>query len=294
MKQTIKRIILGMLSAVFLVIATMHLFADPAPDHPFFDQFETYPLVIAHAGSELYPTDTLYALEQYAHMGADILEMDVHMTVDGHIILIHDDTVDRTTDGTGDVREMTLAELQSLDAGYYWTKDDGETYPLRGQGIKIPTLEEVLQTFPDYPMIIEIKQDNPSMEQDLCNLLREHKMAENVMIPSFSDIAMERFRQACPEVATAASSGEVRDFVYRNFALIAGTISPNYYALQVPEERDGIPIVTKLLIFFANGRNVQVHIWTINDPEEMQRFIELGVHGIMTDRTDLLLEILGR
>jgi len=250
--------------------------------------------VIAHAGSELLPTDTLFALEQYADMGVDILEMDVHMTKDKHIILIHDETVDRTTDGTGDVREMTLAELQSLDAGYYWTNDDGETYPLRGQGIKIPTLEEVFQTIPDYPMIIEIKQDSPSMEQDLCNLLREHKMGEKVMIPSFSDIAMERFRQACPEIATAASSGEARDFVYRNFALMAGTISPKYYALQVPEERDGITIVTKLLIFFANWRNVQVHIWTINDPEEMQHFIEMGVHGIMTDRADLLMDILDR
>jgi len=294
MKQTIKSIIIGILIAVFLAIVTMHLIADPAPDHPFFDQFETYPLVIAHAGSELYPTDTLYALEQYANMGVDILEMDVHMTKDRHIILIHDDTVDRTTDGTGDVREMTLAELQSLDAGYYWTKDDGETYPFRGQDIKIPTLEEVFQTFPDYPMIIEIKQENPRMEQDLCNLLRELNMQEKVMIPSFSNTVMERFRQGCPEVATAASSGEVRNFVYRNFALVAGTISPKYYALQVPEERDGIPIVTKLLIFFANWRNVQVQIWTINDPEEMQRFIEMGVHGIMTDRTDLLLEILGR
>jgi glycerophosphoryl diester phosphodiesterase len=294
MKKTIKRFILGLLIAVFLVIASMHLIADPAPDHPFFDQFEAYPLVIAHAGSELFPTDTLYALEQYADMGVDILEMDVHMTKDRHIILIHDDTVDRTTNGTGDVREMTLAELQSLDAGYYWTNDDGETYPFRGLGIRIPTLEEVFQIFPDYPMIIEIKQDNPSMEQDLCNLLQEHKMGEKVIIPSFSDIAMERFRGACPQVATAASSGEVRNFVYRSFALVAGTISPKYFALQVPEKRDGIPIVTRLLIFFANWRNTQVHIWTINDPEEMQRFIDMGVHGIMTDRSDLLLEILGR
>jgi glycerophosphoryl diester phosphodiesterase len=294
MKQNIKHIILGILIAVFLVIATMHIIATPAPDHPFFDQFEAYPLVIAHAGSELYPSDTLYALEQYADMDVDILEMDVHMTKDRHIILIHDDTVDRTTDGTGDVSEMMLAELQSLDAGYYWTKDEGKTYPFRGQGIMIPTLEEVLQTFPDYPMIIEIKQNNPSIEQNLCNLLQEHKMGEKVMVPSFSDSTMERFRQACPEVATAASSGEVRNFVYQNFALIAGTISPKYYALQVPEDRDGIPIVTRLLLFFANWRNVQVHIWTINDPQEMQRFIDMGVHGIMTDRTDLLLEILGR
>ncbi|MEN8173021.1 MAG: glycerophosphodiester phosphodiesterase [Chloroflexota bacterium] len=294
MKQTIKRIVIGILSLVLLAAAALHLIAVPAPDHPFFDQFENYPLVIAHAGSELYPTDTLYALENYADMGVDILEMDVHMTADKQIILIHDHTVDRTTDGSGDVREMTLVELQALDAGYYWTNDDGETYPFRDQGIVIPTLEEVFQTFPDYPMIIEIKQDSPSMEQELCSLLREYNMDGKVMIPSFSDTAMARFRQACPETATAASSGEVRDFVYRNFALMAGTISPQYYALQVPEKSDGIPVVTRLLLFFAKWRNVQVHIWTINDPEQMERFIDMGVDGIMTDRTDLLLEILGR
>ncbi len=294
MKLIIKRISLGIIMVILLIIVTMHITAEPAPRHPFFDQFAAYPLVIAHAGSELYPTDTLYALREYADMGVDILEMDVHMTKDRQIILIHDETVDRTTNGTGDVREMTLAELQKLDAGHHWTNDDGESYPLRGHGINIPTLEEVFMIFPDYPMIIEIKQENPSMEKDLCKLLREHNMQEKVMIPSFSNTTLERFRQACPEVASAASSSEVRDFVYRNFALMAGTISPNYYALQVPEKRDGIPIVTRLLIFFANWRNVQVHIWTINDPNDMRRFIEMGVHGIMTDRTDLLLEILDR
>ena len=95
-------------------------------------------------------------------------------------------------------------------------------------------------------------------------------------------------------MATAASTGEVKNFVYRNFALLAGTITPEYFALQVPESRDGIPIVTRLLIWFANWRNVEVHIWTINDPDDMQRFIDMGVHGIMTDRADLLIELLDR
>ena len=130
------------------------------------------------------------------------------------------------------------------------------------------------------------------MEQELCDLLREQNMQEKVMVPSFSDKVMEEFRKICPEVATAASTGEVRNFVYLNFALLAGTITPEFYALQVPESRDGIPIVTQLLLFFANWRNLEVHIWTINDPEDMQRFIDMGVHGIMIHqggRSGLLL-----
>ncbi len=296
MKKYIKRIFISIVLLAVVIITGLTIIAKPAPDHIFFSQFDSgqYPLVIAHAGSKLYPTDTLYALEQYANMGVDILEMDLHLTQDGHIILIHDDTVDRTTNGSGDVREMTLADVQRLDAGYTWTEDDGESFPFRGIGITIPTLADVFNTFPGYPMIVEIKQESPSMGIELCALLRQYNMQEKVMVPSFSDVAMEEFREACPETATAASTNEVKDFVYRNFAILAGTISPKYQALQVPESRDGIPIVTKILLWAARLQNVEVHIWTINDPEDMQRFIDMGVDGIMTDRTDLLLEVLGR
>jgi len=290
-----KRILLVVLGILVVGIVIAHLAASPAPDHPFFDQFraDQYPLVIAHAGSELYPTDTMFALEKYAAMGVDILEMDAHMTADGEIILIHDDTLDRTTDGSGDVRQMTLAEVQSYDAGYYWTKDD-QTYPFRGMGITIPTLREVFEAFPEFAMNIEIKQDTPSMAGPLCDLIRQYGMQNKVLVPSFSHAALQEFRQTCPEIATAASEDEVRDFVIRGFLLMAGTITPEYQALQVPESRDGIPIVTRLFLWFAHNRNVQVHIWTINEAADMQRLIDKGLDGIMTDRTDTLLEILGR
>jgi glycerophosphoryl diester phosphodiesterase len=294
MAGKIKKGLLIVLGVLVVAIVVINLFAKPVPDHPFFAQFDEYPLVIAHAGSELYPTDTLYALEQYAAMGVDILEMDLHMTKDGVIVLIHDDTVDRTTDGTGTVWEMTLEELKVLDAGHYWTQDEGETYPFRGQGITIPTLEEVFQAFPGYPMIIEIKQEEPSMTRPLCDLIREYGMEEKVLVPAFDSGTIQDFRQVCPEVATAGGEDEIREFVIRNFLLISGTVPIDYYAFQVPESRDGIPVVTRLFLWAAHQRNVQVHIWTINDPEDMQRFLDMGVDGIMTDRTDLLLELLGR
>jgi glycerophosphoryl diester phosphodiesterase len=294
MKLTLKKVAKYLLVFLISVLIILHLLAKPAPQHPYFDQFDSYPLVIAHAGSKLYPTDTLFALQQYAEMGVDILEMDVNMSKDGQIVVIHDDTVDRTTNGTGKISEMTLVEIQALDAGYNWTNGTDESHPFRGIGINIPTLKEAFSTFPEYPMVVEIKQESPAMEEALCNLIREFDMESKVMVPSFSDVAMQNFREFCPEVATAASSGEVRDFVYRTFGLVAGTISPPYFALQVPESSDGIPVTTKLLIAFAKWRNVEVHIWTINDPADMQRFIDMGVDGIMTDRTDLLLEILNR
>lgn len=293
MPKILKFIIYGLLLILAFYLILSHMLANPATDHPFFEQFDEYPLVVAHAGSELYPTDTLFALEQYAAMGVDVLEMDVHRTADGEVILIHDDTVDRTTDGTGDVREMTLAEVQALDAGYYWTDEDG-SHPFRGQGVFIPTLDEVLNRFPGYPMVIEIKQDDPPMESDLCYLLEEYEMDEKVIVASFHDDVMQRFREVCPQVATAASKGEVIEFVVRSYLLLPGTLSPEYHALQVPEKEYGIPIVNRFTVWAANRRNLQIHIWTVNDPEEMQHFIDIGVHGIMTDRTDLLLHRLNR
>ena len=120
--------------------------------------------MIAHQGGDgLWPGNTLYAFEQAAALGVDVLEMDLHITKDGVLVINHDETVDRTTDGTGTIEDMTLAELKALDAGYDWSKDGGQTFPYRGMGLTIPTLEEIFQTFPEYHMTIEIKKTTGSM-----------------------------------------------------------------------------------------------------------------------------------
>ena len=291
----VKRILFVVLVLIAAGILIAHLTARQAEDHPFFDNFsaDQYPLVIAHAGSELYPHNTLFALKEYAAMEVDVLEMDLHMTADGEIVLIHDHTVDRTTDGSGEVWEMTLEEVQALDAGWYWTKDE-QSYPFRGQGIIIPRLEEVFETFPEYPMIIEIKQDDPPMATPLCELIREYGMEYKVMVASSRELAMQEFRSSCPEVATSATRAEVKQLVVRGFLLLGGTITPAYEALHVPEKDNDIPVVTPLFLWFAHNRNLQVHIWTINEADEIQRFIDMGLDGIMTDRTDTMQEILGR
>ena len=291
-KRIFPRILLGIAIGIVVFIAAVNIFQQPIPEHVFFEQFDRYPLVIAHAGSDLYPTDTMYAFERYAAMGVDILEMDTNMTQDGEIVVIHDSTLDRTTNGTGAVSEMTLAEIQQYDAAYNWSLDGGATYPLRGQGITISSLREVFEAFPEYPMIIEIKQESPSMAQAMCDLIREYNMQEKVIIPSFSNTAIAEFRAACPEVATQASTGEVTKFVVLNFLGLSGLIQPAYQSLGVPETHSGIPVVTRWFIRSAHRKNLDVQIWTINDPEEMQRFIEMGVDGIMTDRTDLMIELL--
>ena len=129
------------------------------PEHPFLAGGN--PLVMAHRGGQgLWPPNTLFAFERAVEMGADILEMDIHASADGVLIVHHDDTVDRTTNGSGAIRDHTLTELKELDAGYHWSADGGETYPFRGKGMRIPTLEEVLEAFPKTRLNIDIKPDD--------------------------------------------------------------------------------------------------------------------------------------
>ncbi len=277
------------------VLIGLRLGSRPAPPHPFFDNFDQAPLVFAHqGGDELWPGNTLFAFERAAALGVDVLEMDAHFTQDGILVIIHDETVDRTTNGTGLVEEMTLAELKQLDAAYWWTQDGGLTYPYKGQGIAIPTLEEIFQALPGYPVNIEIKKTVRSMSGPLCDLIRKYNMQDKALVASFHDERMAEFRETCPEVATSASRGEVTRFVILNYAFLGGLYSPAEFAIQVPETDSGILIVRPGFIRGAHRRNIQAHIWTPNTREELQKFVEMGVDGLITDRPDILLELLGR
>jgi len=216
------------------------------------------------------------------------------MTKDGHLVVIHDNSVNRTTNGSGKIKDMTLSEIKSLEVAGNWSKDEGQSYPYQGKGLQVPTLREVFTQYPNYPMIIEIKQDAPSIAITFCKLLNEYKMGDKVLIPSFHDIAIKEFRRACPEVATASSSSEARNFVLSNFILASKLLSPKYHAFHVPTSVAGIPVATSFFVDSAQDRNLQVYVWTINKPEEMRRLISMGVDGIMTDRPDILMRILGR
>ena len=295
-----KRIGIGIILVIavaVIAVVTATLLSRPAPDTPFFSHFEDYPLVIAHAddrGAGVAPGNTLLFLERVADLGVDVLEMDVHMTADGHIVLLHDATVDRTTTGTGRVDGFTLAELQSLEVGVNWNTDNGVTFPYRGQGLTIPTLDAVFERFPTYPMNIEIKAADPAIGPVLCQVIQAHDMAEWVLVVSSRDDALNAFRAACPQVTTGAHEGDVTRFVVLNFLGAAGILSPSYQAFQVPERSGGIPVVIPAFVRAAHRANVQVHVWTINDLDEMQRFVDMGVDGIMTDKPEALMALLGR
>ena len=296
-----KRLRIFAIGAGLVIIAGLmlaHVLARPAPTTAYVTGLpDRRPLVIGHAddsGLGLVPGNTLAHLERMADLGVDVLDVDLHLSSDGQVVLIHDGAVDRTTNGSGQVSDMTLAELQALDAGYRWTTDGGATFPFRGQGYQIATLADALERFPDWPMVMEIKQETPSMAQALCQVLRDHGATQRVIVPSSREQALADFRAACPEVATAADTNEVTWSVGLSMVGLGGVISPAYAAAQVPLSSSGIPVVTPGWVSAMHSRGVKVDVWTIDGPAEMQRLIDLGVDAIFTNRPDVLLKLLGR
>jgi glycerophosphoryl diester phosphodiesterase len=276
-----------------IVLAVVSIFAfrgRPIPDYPFFgdDDF----LVIAHQGGDgLRPGNTMPAFAHAVELGVDVLEMDMHATEDGVLVLMHDETVDRTTDGTGLIRKMSFDELRELDAGYDWSSDDGSTYPYRGQGIVVPALSEVLEAFPQMRFNIEIKQREPSIAEPFCQTLRDYDMVDRVLVASFHPESITQFRAACPEVATSAVEPEIRRLYTLNLLFLSAFYPSPATAFQVPEYSGETHVVTSRFVRGAQGRNVQVHVWTVNETEDMERMLEVGVDGIITDRPDRLLSL---
>lgn len=234
---------------------------------------------------------------QGAHaLGVDVFELDVHLTADAEVVVIHDSTVDRTSDGSGRVADMTLAELRDLDFAYRWRPPGAadDEFPHRGQGVTVPTLEEVLTAFPDTAVNVDLKVDDVRLIAIACDLIRNLGREHSVLVASFQQRTLREFRRRCPAVATSAGPDEVTTFVLLSLAYLGRLYAPQAEAFQVPISRAGIEIVSPRLVEGLHERNVQLDVWTINDEAEMRRLLDLGVGGIITDRPDLALQVMGR
>ena len=251
------------------------------------------PLHIAHRGGMgLAPENTIYAFEKAVSLGSEIFELDVHATRDGEIVVTHDDTVDRTTNGSGRVKDLTLAELKQLDAAYHFTADLGKSFPLRGKGLRIPTLKEIFQAFPACRINIEIKHLHPGFAQKLLRLIQESCMEDKVLVAAEQHKYSQAFRPLAPQIACSASRREVTIF-YILLLLRAGFLYyPKIDALQVPEYHGKIHLVTQRFITAAHKKNIKVHVWTINNEDGMKRLLCWGADGIITDYPDRLSRVM--
>lgn len=277
--------------AAVAVIAAAWAQVDPIEPVPHFAEQDVS--IIAHAGAQGHaPPNTMEAFQVALELGADVLEMDLQITADGEIVTIHDGTVDRTTDGSGQVNELTLAEFQELDAGYSWRDEQGGT-PFRSQGVRHATLREVFEAFPDTHLVIELKTDGgEAIIQPTIDLIAEYDRSDSVTVASFNEDYLRPVREQLPGVTTNMPESETYAFYVRQLLGFHPWWTPPGRLYQVPEDFDGRRVVTPRFVRAAERLGVEVHVWTVNDPDQMHRVLDAGAHGIITDYPDRVVEVL--
>lgn len=287
------------------LIASLWYFAYKWPGKkekmPFFENTSEHPhrpYNIAHrGGGALAPEETLEAFLRSYLAGADMFEYDVHITKDGHLIASHDPTVDRITDGEGVINDLTLDEIKSFDAGAKFVDEEGN-HPFASQSVKLATVEEIFQNFPNMKAVIELKDDNrrelyEPMIQEMWRLIQQYNMEDKVCIGSFDHHINRRFKEVSQgRVAIGAGQSEATKYLVGIKLRLNGLVKTDADSLQLPVKQLGLNLATKNIIQGSRKRGMDVYYWTINDAKTMRDLIAKEVDGIMTDNPALLEDIL--
>lgn len=253
------------------------------------------PLNIAHrGGAEENPESTMLAFRHAVERArADILELDVWLTRDEEVVVFHDDHIDRTTDGEGLIRDSSLQALQRLDAayGFEWPPSSGR-YPHRGSGLWIPTLEEILTAFPEVRINIDLKDDDTALASAVLDILRRLDAYDRVCLGSFHDSMMRWVAAKAPErICLSAPPEVVAEIVYaaqRGRDAVADVRRWAYDVMQIPRSMYGLILINRPLVEAYHRAGWNVHVWTINAPEDWKTLCGLDVDGIVTDRPSAL------
>ena len=238
-------------------------------------------LVFGHRGASAYaPMNTIPAFELAATQGAAGIELDVQRSADGHAVICHDFTVDATTDGSGTVTAMTLAELRELDAGG-WFSDDF-------RGVQIPTLDEVFEAVGDRLLVnVEIKsesQDTNGVEQLVADVIARHNMQQRVIVSSFNPLALKRFRDISSDVLIG--------FLYSQEMPIDTQAIMRDLSLAHEARHPHHTMIDDQYMQWAQAEKYRVNTWTVNDPARAVELRDLGVDAIITDKPDVILAAL--
>jgi glycerophosphoryl diester phosphodiesterase len=250
--------------------------------HPFVDA--PRPRLFAHRGaSGEAPENTLPAFALGLAQGARYLETDARLTRDGEVVLLHDATLERTTDGSGPLAELTLDELARLDAGFGFSRDGGHSFPFRGRGLRVPRLGELLDAQPGALVNVEIKGGDPEAVDAVIAEVRRARAAPRVLLAAAEEPVLARVCAADPGTAIGSSTADVLALIRAAVERRLERFQPRGQALQVPPSFGGHALVTRELVSAAHRVGLELHVWTINDVQEMAQLLALGVDGIMSD-----------
>jgi glycerophosphoryl diester phosphodiesterase len=245
--------------------------------------------VFAHRGGRLLgPENTRPALDLGLAAGADGLEFDVRLSRDGVPVLHHDPDLDRCTNVRGPVAAYTAAELADIDAAYWF--DAARGYPLRGKGIGVPTLAEVLARYAGVPMIVEIKVGSAAAACLVVEAIGRAAAADHVCVGSFSLTALRTVRALDPRITTSAAREEVRWALYRSWVGLPPP-APAHRGFQVPERAGRLTVVTPRFVRAVHRAALAVQVWTVNEERDMWRLLDWGVDGLITDRPDVAVRV---
>lgn len=256
--------------------------------------FDPLPRVVAHRGdSAHFPENTLEAFLSAYRMGVDVIETDVHLSRDGFLVIWHDETLDRNTNGTGRIEDHTLEELKSYDAGYTFTTDGGATFPFRGKGVELCTLEEALKACPAQRFNVDLKTKGEPIVDAFIAVLEENQAKRRVLGASFHLENLKLLRKKEPRITTSISTVEVVNylFMHKTRTLPKRLHKSRQIIFQVPPRQGPIVVITPSFVQAMHERNAIIQVWTINDKAEMERLFKMGVDSVMTDRPALAMEV---
>ncbi len=259
--------------------------------HSFFDPM---PRVVAHRGdSAHFPENTLSSFQSACSLGVDVIETDVHLSKDGVLVIWHDPTLERNTNGSGRIEDHTLSELKALDAGYTFTNDEGKSYPFRGKGVQLCTLQEALQACPAMRFNVDLKSKTPAIVQAFIDVVTKEHATRRVVAASFHLSNLKLLRKQNTSILTSITTQEVVLLlaVEKLHMLPAKMSRHSSVIFQIPIRQWGIEVVTPHFVQTMHARGAIIQVWTINDEETMQKLFAMGVDSVMTDRPALAIKV---
>ena len=260
------------------------------------------PLVFAHrGGAALRPENTILSFDHGLSLGADGLELDVHLSRDGVVVVHHDTTLERTTNGRGPIAAHTADELARLDAGYHFGPPSpaesvaasgrpSARHPYRGLAGGVPRLDTVLARYRDARIIIELKVNTPELAHRTIDVIRAANAVDRVSLGSFGTRVLRAARACEPRIRTGSSREETRLALYRSWVRWP-VRHPRYQEFQVPEWAGSTRVVSPRFVKYAHDAGVFVAVWTVDEEADMRRLLDWGVDAIISDRPDVAVRV---